>query len=332
MDRREALRLLLASAAASASSLALAPFSFADELKGDFYGWTPNTASLRDFIRRNRYAFISQQNEEIKGTGVGKIVQLHKALEVVMGTKFVPHHQQAPDCVAHAYALGSDILKAVQIVSGRPEKWVTKAATEPIYGGSRVNVGNYRGPGGGSTGHWAAEWVSLYGILLRQQYPGYDFTTYDPVLTEAYGRTGCPEPLIPFARLHPIKKVAICKNYSELRDCVANGSPIIVCSNVGFGSNHCVRDSDGFLTRQRRPWYHAMLFAGYDDVYRRKGALCINSWGTGWISGPTRGDQPQGSFWVDASTVDAMLSQGDSFAVSGFVGFPRFIIPPYILR
>lgn len=325
MDRREALKLLAAAAFVPGTASG-------QDLQGDFYGWYPNQASLLDFIRRNRNAFISNQNEAIKGTGEGKVVYLHKALETVMGRTFAPHHQQAPDCVAQAYALGSDILKAVQIVSGRPEKWVTKAATEPIYGGSRVNVGNYRGPGGGSTGHWAAEWVSRYGVLLRQQYPGHDFTTYDPILTEKYGRHGCPAELVPFARLHPIKTVAICKSYSELRDCIENGFPIIVCSNAGFGSGHCVRDRDGFLRRSRRPWYHAMLFAGFDDVYRRKGALCLNSWGSNWISGPTRGEQPAGSFWIDVPTVDAMLSQGDSFAISSFVGYPRFIIPPYILR
>ncbi len=74
-----------------------------------------------------------------------------------------------------------------------------------------------------------------------------------------------------------------------------------------------------------------MLFAGYDDEYKRPGALCFNSWGTSWIKGQTRGPQPEGTFWIDAGTVDAMLRQGDSFAYSAYVGFPRVNIPPYVL-
>jgi hypothetical protein len=105
----------------------------------------------------------------------------------------------------------------------------------------------------------------------------------------------------------------------------------MVCSNVGFGDPRCRRDREGFLTRKRAPWYHAMLFAGYDDMYKRPGALCFNSWGYNWVYGPTRGPQPGGTFWVDATTVTAMLRQGDSFAFSAYVGFPRVNIPPYIL-
>jgi hypothetical protein len=74
-----------------------------------------------------------------------------------------------------------------------------------------------------------------------------------------------------------------------------------------------------------------MLFGAYDDAYRRKGALCFNSWGEGYINGPTRGPQPTSTFWVDANTVDAMLRQGDSFAFSAYVGIPRVVIPPFIL-
>jgi hypothetical protein len=318
--------------AAASSGLLLPQTSYAG-LNSNKFGWSPNQSSLIDFIRRHRYPYITQKNELIKGTGEGKKAFLHKALERVMGTSFVPHYQEAPDCVSQASGLGVDVLAAVQIaIQQRPQRWVAKAATEPIYGGSRVEVGNYRGIGGGSTGHWAAEWLSSYGVLLRQKYPGgHDFTIYDAKKAVQMGRDGCPDALEPLAKLHPVKETAICTSYADMCDCIYNGSPVMVCSNVGFGNGNCTRDSEGFLTRKRSPWYHAMLFAGYDDEYRRPGALCFNSWGENWISGPTRGPQPPGTFWIDASTVDAMLRQGDSFAFSSFVGFPRVVIPPYIL-
>jgi hypothetical protein len=48
----------------------------------------------------------------------------------------------------------------------------------------------------------------------------------------------------------------------------------------------------------------------------------MNSWGADWISGPKRHDQPDGSFWVDADVAERMLRGQDSFAVSGYEGYP----------
>ena len=328
MDRRTALKTL----AGSAGALFLTGQSSAAFPYQHRYGWKPDLESYRDFISRHEDAFITQKNDAIKGSGIGKKAFLHLALERVMGKKFQPHNQGAPDCVSHAAGLGVDILSAVQIAVDRlPYRWVGKAATEPIYGGSRVEIGGGV-MGGGSTGHWAAEWVQRYGILLRQKYPGgHDFTIYDALKATQLGEEGCPDSLEPIAKLHPVKETGICTSYQDACDCIYNGSPVMVCSNVGFGRGRCRRDSEGFLTRKRSPWWHAMLFAGYDDTYRRPGALCFNSWGTEWIYGPTRGSQPEGTFWVDADTVDVMLRQGDSFAFSAFRGFPRVVIPPYIL-
>ena len=64
-----------------------------------------------------------------------------------------------------------------------------------------------------------------------------------------------------------------------------------------------------------------MLFVSVDDAFGRPGLLCWNSWGEDGISGPTRHNQPLGSFWVDAEVADAMLRQDDSYALSGYEGF-----------
>lgn len=327
MDRRDALKAL-------AGGLLFPKSLLASNRSSYYFGWQPNRASLIDFIRRHRNPYVSQQSKEIKGDGTGKVVFLHKAFERVTGRAYVPHDQRAPDCVSQAYGLGIDFLSCVQIATHKhPQRWVGKAATEPIYGGSRVEVGGYNGRGGGSTGHWGAEWLTRYGVLIRQKYPGgYDFTNYSGEKAIKYGREGCPDPLEPLTKLHPVKTAALCRSYKECIDCIANGMPVIVCSSVGFGSGDKIRrDSEGFLTRSRKPWMHSMLFAGFDDKYRRKGCLCFNSWGEHWVYGPTRHNQPSGTFWVDADTVDSMLRQGDSFAISAYVGFPRLDIPPYIL-
>jgi hypothetical protein len=60
-----------------------------------------------------------------------------------------------------------------------------------------------------------------------------------------------------------------------------------------------------------------------DDEYKRPGVLIQNSWGD-YVKGPTRYEQPKGSFWVDADVVERkMLSAGDSWALSSFQGYPK---------
>lgn len=298
--------------------------------KTNYFGWDYNPKSLDDFICRHNKPFITDHNQTIKDTGKGKKAFLHSAYEHVTKQKYIPHKQGTTDCVAHAAGLAVDFLSAMQIALNKPEKWVAKAATEPIYGGSRIEIGGTNIVAG-STGHWAAEWVERYGILHMIKYDGFDFTRYSALRADKYGVEGCPDALEPIAKQHPVQKTAICRSYEDLCDCLHNGHPVIVCSNVGFGSRPCTRDSEGFLRRRRMPWWHAMLFGGYDDEYKRPGALCYNSWGTDWVDGPTRGLQPSGSFWVDADTVDIMLRQGDSFAFSAYKGFPKVDIPDYIL-
>lgn len=330
MDRRT----LLKTVAAAAAGVAAGPVIAAGP-RQLLFGWEPDHVSLGQYITRTHKPFLKQSNARIKDSGKGKKAFLHRALETVTKSKYVPHDQKAPDCVGQAFALGVDMLSAVQIALKRfPEWWIAKAAVEPIYGGSRNEIGGGL-RGAGSRGHWAAEWLVRYGVLLRKQYPGgYDFTVYSGDKSNEMGREGVPDDLEPFCKLHPVKKVAICTSYADLCDCLYNGSPVVVCSNVGFGNTNrkLYRDKEGFLEESRwYSWYHAMLFAGYDDTYSRPGALCFNSWGEEYIAGPTR-EQPPSTFWIDAGTVDKMLEQGDSFALSSYIGFPRINVPSYILH
>lgn len=323
MLRREALKIIVAAAHLNTNTNTNTQIS-------PNQGWVYNPQQIKRFIRTHKYPFLSQQNKQIKGTGKGKKAFLHKALEQV--ASYTPYQQGDSDCVAVSAARGVDILKSVQIANGKPQRWEAFVASEPIYAGSRVEIGGGKlGNQGGSLGVWAAEWLTRYGNLFRKPYPGYDFTEYNARLTRKLGVEGCPDHLEPLTKAHPVKEVALCRTYYELCDSIYNGYPVMVCSNVGFGNRLPVtRDKEGFL-RRSGVWWHAMLFAAYDDEYVRPGALCFNSWGPNWVQGPTRGPQPAGTFWVDKKVVDAMLQQMDSFSFSGFVGFPNNNVPPYIL-
>ena len=257
----------------------------------------------------------------IEGTGRGKTVLLHKVLEKVHGS-FPIHLQTIGDCVSHGYGTGIDVLTAVEIeLRGEPEVWPgAMTATEWIYGTSRVLQGGGRlGNEDGSLGAWAQAAVKQHGTLLRQAYGDVDLSSYDGSVAKDWGNAGLPRELETIADEHPVQTTALVDSYEEARDAIANGYPVPVCSNQGFEQQ---RDDEGFA-RPKGKWAHCMVFVSVDDIGMRPGLLCINSWGTDWISGPTRHGQPQGSFWVDADVADSMLRQGDSYALSNFQGYQR---------
>lgn len=257
----------------------------------------------------------------LSGTGEKKIVLLHEALTKLWNGTFPINTQTIGDCVSHGYAKGIEVLMAVEILLRKEsEKWPgVLTATEWIYGTSRVIQGQGRLRNmDGSLGSWAQKAVKENGTLLRKKYDKYDLTNYSGKVAKDWGFNDLPYELEPIADEHPIQTTALVTSYEEARDAIANGYPVVVCSNQGFAMK---RDSEGFARPQGR-WAHCMLFASVDDEYKRPGLLCINSWGEHWIDGPKRHNQPEGSFWVDADAADKMLKQQDSYALSNFKGYP----------
>lgn len=258
----------------------------------------------------------------LKDTGKGKAVLLHKLVEQVAGY-FPVHGQTIGDCVSHGFGGAVDAVKCVEIArEGEPESWEAETATEPIYGYSRVEIGKGQlGRGDGSVGAWGARTVTEGGTLLRRKYDKWDFSKYDGQRAKAFGmpKAGVPDELEPTMREHPISTASLVTSYEEARDAIANGYPVVVCSNQGFREQ---RDNEGFA-KPSGSWSHCMYFLDVDDEYKRPGLLCVNSWGNQWINGPKRHDQPDGTFWTDADVADKMLrTNPDSYALSGYVGFP----------
>jgi len=165
--------------------------------------------------------------------------------------------------------------------------------------------------------------VRDWGVLYRQNYsPLVDLSTYSSKRAKDWGNYGCGGQgdngkLDTIAKDHPIKDVALVTTFEEAAAAISSGYPVPVCSGQGFSST---RDGEGFA-RASGSWAHCMCFIGVR--WDRPGLLCMNSWGTTWINGPKwPDDQPDGSFWVEKSVVNRMLSGEDSFAVSGLTGFP----------
>jgi hypothetical protein len=283
----------------------------------------------------------------LAGTGEGKDIWFWAAEEAILGKVLASYHQKIGDCVSHGWARGCQDLMLIEIANGDMEE-VPKAildrlvsedgehgivATEPIYGGSRCEVGGWWGRNDdGSIGAWGAKWVSQWGVILRDRHEigsdVYDLTHYDSSRAKSWGARGCPDPLEGVAKMHPVQTVTQCSTYEEVRDMLANGYPVPVASMQGFAMKRSV----GGWCRPSGTWAHQMTFRGSLVVKgNRPAVVCQNSWGDYLGSENNRvqlesGKEltlPSGAFLVEPEIVTRMARGGDTFAASSFKGFPR---------
>lgn len=253
-------------------------------------------------------------------SGKGEIRLLYKDWEEATGYEYRPRDQgSSDDCVGQAVATAIDIRTATQSLEGPYRVPQFKVDASSIYGLSRIEIGNTKWKAGSKVS-WGLEAVSEYGVLYRKNYlyAGYDLSKYDPKKSLEWGKNGLPDTLEKIAKFNPLISYYPVRSYEEVRDAIVAGYPVVVGSNVGFYKSYWQpkkgeRDRHGFSQR-RGVWKHAMVFVGIDDK-NKKGACCLNSWGSKWVTGPTRLNQPKGSFWVHPQTVDIMVKQGAAYAI-----------------
>lgn len=234
-------------------------------------------------------------------------------------------------CVGAGYARGSQDLMLIQCAAGSTQYPGAGVAIEPIYGGSRVEVGGGQIGGDGSIGAWAAQWLNKWGVLLRKTYEAggkqHDFTTYSIPRCRQYGNSGVPTELETIAREYPVTAVAMVRSAEEAWAAIGGGKPIPVCSNQGFTSNLV-----GGFCEPSGTWNHCMTIRGrFMHPQRGKCFVIQNSWGS-YLSGDNviphvegRGavTLPEGCFATTFSVVDRMVKQQDSFALAGLKGWER---------
>lgn len=306
------------------------------------YGYVPDPAGTRQFLAELDHPTFADAGRDAMANARGVDTFLYRftdeAFRAKYGTPWECWDQgDAGTCVSMAFGLACQTALAVDWVAGGKRGECPQAvATEPVYGGSRT-AGRmppitFNGGGDGSYGGAAARWVSgncrqpgIGGILFRQAYPDADLTAYSIRLSRDWGRHGVPMPLASAAYEVRATAVAQVTTWDELCASVERGSPVVLCSTVGYGrwdGSNPVRDADGFLSRGTS-WAHAMLVWAVrhkraDDPRSRDGGLIQNSWSKRWCTGPKwPADQPDGSFWGSRSDIEAALAQGDSFAVGG---------------
>ena len=278
-------------------------------------------SKLTDLLTRF-LAVMKTAGHKIAGSGEGKTVLLHQAYEKATGKPLRDYLQMIGDCVSQGWGKGGDVRIAVESLDPDQQERHPgcEPATEWIYGASRMIQG--RGQlrnDDGSIGAWAAAAVKENGLLFRKKYDFADLRKYSGKRAKDWGYRGFPYEYEKTADLHPVTDTALVQSWEEYRDAIANGYPVVICSDQGFDSK---RDSQG-VARARGQWMHCMVSHGMIDERKRPRGLIDNSWGPDWIDGPRPFDIPRGSFFAEAEVIDKMLRQGDSYAISGVSGFEK---------
>lgn len=285
------------------------------------FGYTPEPDANEQFVASLPHQTLATAGPNLVSDD--RTVTLYQPLLQCM-PEWKRGAQGIGSCVGWGWSAGVDVLAAVEVVLKREaESFGGRTLEASVYAFSRVEArGRSRaGRSDGSYGGAAAKAVRDLGTLhYKVDYNGERFDSYSASREKSWGDTGVPDNLEPFAKERRVQDVTLVESFDQAAKAIQNGYPVPVCSMQGFTMQ---RDSDGFC-RASGSWAHCMLFCGVR--FDRPGLLCMNSWGNS-NSGPRYPESMPDSiaactFWVDASTADKMLRGRDSYAISGYEGFP----------
>lgn len=244
-----------------------------------------------------------------------KKVDLTQYLTQVYGERWYLNQGECGSCVAFGAALACDVLMALDTVRKSVPAPTSRTDPMTIYWGSRVEIGGGKISGEGSVGVWAAEYLKKYGALPQQKFPSMDLTRYSPsVCCGSNSRRGVPDDLEEIARQNPVGTYAQVKTFDEAVFAISEGFPITIASSQGFRME---LEANGF-GRPSGTWNHQQCVVGY-ELEPTPCLYIANSWGACYRGGP-EGWCPA-VMKVDKRTSDRMLKDGDSWALSQFVGF-----------
>lgn len=245
-------------------------------------------------------------------------VCLYKAFDEVLGDNWIGYpSQETGDCTSFGHGHGNDLLQCIALGLGHGSAYF-ETDTEFLYGASRETAGILGGPQG-SYGAATVKAMMQMGMVSRDMLgPAGE---YSGDRANAWGTTGPPEIAKAKAVHYKLGAAAQVHTWEDYVRAITNGYPVSTCSKLGFSP---VRDGQGFCVSQGH-WGHCMVCAGVR--FDRPGGLILQSWGPDIPTGPTTLDQPSWSFWVDMSTLEEMLAEGDSWALSDSPAFDPQKLP-----
>lgn len=294
------------------------------------FGWVNRPDAIRAYWSSLNLPKLMRAVSDLQAVDDGGDVFFWQLEEKVWGRTLPVWDQgQLGSCVSHGGGKAAEDCLTIQCAvngDGTPE---AEVAREPIYGGSRCEVGGQWGDyQDGSTGSWCAEWLSKYGIVLYLKYPGADLSNgYDVSRCREWGAKGA-KPVEDVARQHAVKDTTPVTTTADCWALLGQWKPIAICGNI---SRTMKRQAGGFCPRTGNNWPHCQCLRGRCTVKGgRKAVVYQNSWGDYLGSDNTEVQLdsgksitlPPGCYLSDLQEIEPDLRQGDTFAYSHAVGFP----------
>jgi len=249
-----------------------------------------------------------------------KNVRLWDAVLQLRGEHLPNVPQAIGDCVSWGAANAVNYLQAVQIIRGPPAEF--HPAYPPwIYGAGRVWVGKSHGShfrGDGLVGAYAAEALQNYGCL-RADHP--KCPPYDGATARQWGASGPPEWAKEVAKANLVQSIAQVKSAKEAMDSIAGAHCPVTIASSWWGTTDIPVVNGRRVARRTTSWAHQQCLIAYDGSGPEPMFYCLNSWGPNAHPAPLQGEPP-GGYWIRWRDVDRICSEGDSWAISSFEGFP----------
>jgi hypothetical protein len=226
--------------------------------------------------------------------------------------------QSIGDCTSFGHAHALDLMQTIDFALANPGKTPTpdavqEVSTEALYGMAREVAGLLGQRTDGCYGFATVKALTEGGAVSRRMLG--DQGPYSGRRAKLWGTSGTPAGVKALAARYKLGSAARVGSWDELVAALSQAHPVTICSQMGFT---LVRDADGFVQR-KGSWGHCMFISGIR--FDREGACIVQSWGPDTPTGPRALDQPSFSFWVTRADIEAILSEGDSWALSRA---PRF--------
>jgi hypothetical protein len=308
------------------------PFEVDDQGRQNF-GLAPDHSVKAEAVAAEMPPFqiVGANGEQVAQDNHNSVVRLWDATKAVLGRHTRNYAQQVGDCVSFG---GKNVIEYYTCIciarDGPGSGEFHEVSTAYLYGISRVVIGKGQlGNSDGSVGAWLAQGVQSHGVLALDD-PG--VPAYSGSLARDWGRRpGPPEKFIEIAKKRLFRTVSPIRTADEARDAICNYYPITIASD--FGSTD-IKNVDGqMVARRNTRWMHQMAVVGFDGTKGklvnprdpsagRKGRFYVlNSWGETAHPAPLNGEPP-GGFWIEFDDMGYITGQNDSWAFSGFDGFP----------
>ncbi len=238
--------------------------------------------------------------------------------------------QRVGSCCGWGFGLAVDMLAACDVaLRNEPESYGGRVLEASVYAFSRVEVRGGRNLGGdGSYGGACAKAITQWGTLhYGIDYGGEKFLDNSGSREREWGRDGVPDHLEQYAAQHKVSSVALVRNFEDVARALQNGYPCGITSGMGFSMTL----RDGYMTPMGG-WAHCQMAAGVR--WKPEPAILVcNSWGDCYSGTYDTNLPPQfqrSAGWVKASDFTRMIGPNeDSFALSGYAGFPPRTLPDW---